>query len=103
MDFIGNVIRNGIGGVNCGGLENDFVPGRAQELEISNLKVYIFLTSSIDKADKYVEQGMLTVTKGIRYDKNSMPYTYKEYKVTQKGFDMYRGRQCVSDYIKNKK
>ena len=103
MDFIGNVIRNGIGGVNCGGLENDFVPGRAQELEISNLKVYIFLTSSIDKADKYVEQGMLTVTKGIRYDKNSMPYTCKEYKVTQKGFDMYRGRQCVNDYIKNKK
>ena len=103
MDFIGNVIRDGIGGVNCGGLENDFVPGRAQELEILNLKVYMFLTSSIDKADEYVKQGMLTVTKGIRYDKNSMPYTCKEYKVTQKGFDMYRGRQCVNDYIKNKK
>lgn len=89
------VMGGGIGGVNCGGRENDVVIGRAQDLAIMEAKVYQYLTYSADRAQEYAKQGMLTMIGTVKYDKNGRKYTHRKYKVTPLGFATYSGKSCL--------
>ena len=82
-----NVIAGGIGGVNCGGVENDVIPGRGQELAINRAKLFMFLTSDAATRDLNIEEGYLKKVEAIFTTKTGRKVY--DYKITEKAIRKY--------------
>ena len=91
-DFIHSVMTNGIGGVNCGGRENDIVPGRGQEIALADSKAYQYLIRTADHAKEYTLTGYLRPCRMARGK-------LAGYTLTLKGREIFSNSKLVENWI----
>jgi len=88
-----DVMTNGIGGVNAGGVPYDVVPGRGQEMALNDSKAYQYLIRTPDHAVVYMKMGYLIPKKmaGGRHG---------GYVLTPEGRKKFAGSELVNTWIK---
>lgn len=90
-NFMYNVMTHGIGGINCGGIEHDVVPGRGQEMAVRDTRAYQYLTRTPDHAKMYVDMGYLTPRRALG--------RLSGYVLTPEGREKFSGSKAVEDWM----
>lgn len=93
-NFMYDVMTNGIGGVNVGGLENDISPWRGSRDVIDEINIFRYLVRDRRMAELYHKEGYLKLV-------NDTGHVANKYRITQKGKDAYRGSAIIDKWIAN--